>query len=70
MKKKINIDNFEPVSSATEQGLVGGFSASFSTHSKSSASASGGSNNCLGGNCSDLCGTWSNVQCNTVQGCH
>jgi hypothetical protein len=72
MKIQINFSGFESVSTDSEQMLVGGFSGSFSFGTIATNASSVGSNNCLGGNCSDFCGTVSNqcnVKCNNYAGC-
>jgi hypothetical protein len=68
MKLSVDLTRFESVSATSEQKLIGGFSASFSTDLTDNVGDEG-SNNCLGGNCKMGCGIDQNLRCNTAAGC-
>ncbi|MDP1814041.1 MAG: hypothetical protein Q8K92_06290 [Leadbetterella sp.] len=69
MQITFNLNDFESISETSENQLVGGFSASLSFNPAMSF-GDDNSNNCLGGNCVDGCGSGQNVRgCNTVSGC-
>ncbi|WP_344852412.1 hypothetical protein [Pedobacter jeongneungensis] len=61
--------SFESISETGANSIIGGFSLSFFTNSEESGS-DGTTNNCIGGNCLDICGSGQNIKCNTVAGCH
>ena len=70
MKANFNVGAFETISETSEQKLIGGFSTSFKFKLVGALTSEGTTNNCQGGNCTDLCGSGQNIKCNSVVGCN
>lgn len=68
MKLEIDITIFDSLSSDCQNVLRGGYSSSY-TSMKDDELDSGEANNCLGGNCTSLCGAFQNLGCNKYAGC-
>lgn len=65
-----NINLLQKFTALKEDDLffVGGFSASFRGDDPDDKDTDV-SNNCMGGNCSHMCGDWQNIKCNSAVGC-
>lgn len=66
--EKLSI-SFDQISEIGSNNLVGGFSFSYAIDENDSV-GDDTTNNCVGGNCSSMCGSWQNIKCNSVVGCN